>query len=207
MWVESLRRALWRFEGGFCCFGDPNDDQPNYIPLQDPRKTRRSPKVADDRCRASRCDFEDPAVVWREPEGEIPMIGQTISHYKIIEKLGEGGRGVVYKAQDTKLDRTIALKFLPPNIAPTEGEKKRFIHEAKAASSLDHPNICTVFEIDETPDGQMFLAMAFYEGAPLSEKIKQGPLKINEAIETAIQAAEGLQAAHGKGITHRDIKS
>jgi len=135
------------------------------------------------------------------------MIGQTISHYKILEKLGEGGMGVVYKAQDLKLDRTIALKFLPQNITPTEAEKQRFIHEAKAASSLDHPNICTVYEIDETPDGQMFLAMAFYEGAPLSEKIKQEPLKIDEAIETAIQAAEGLQAAHKKGITHRDIKS
>ena len=115
--------------------------------------------------------------------------------------------GVVYKAQDTKLDRLVALKFLPQNITPTEAEKKRFIHEAKAASALDHPNICTVYEIDETSDGQMFLAMAFYEGAPLSEKIKQGPLKIHEAIETAIQAAEGLQAAHEKGIVHRDIKS
>ncbi len=135
------------------------------------------------------------------------MIGQTISHYKILEKLGEGGMGVVYKAQDLKLDRLVALKFLPQNITPTEAEKKRFIHEAKAASSLDHPNICTVFEIDETPDGQMFLAMAFYEGAPLSEKIKQGPVKIDEALEMTIQAAEGLQAAHERGITHRDIKS
>ena len=135
------------------------------------------------------------------------MIGQSISHYKILEKLGEGGMGVVYKAQDLKLDRLVALKFLPPNITPTEAEKTRFIHEAKAASSLDHPNICTVYEIDETPDGQMFLAMAFYEGVPLSEKIKQGPVKIDEAVEMAIQAAEGLQSAHKKGITHRDIKS
>ena len=135
------------------------------------------------------------------------MIGQTISHYKILEKLGKGGMGIVYKAQDTKLDRLVALKFLPQNITPTEAEKKRFIHEAKAASALDHPNFCTVYEIDETSDGQMFLAMAFYEGAPLSEKIKQGPVKIDEALEMAIQAAEGLQAAHEKGITHRDIKS
>ena len=135
------------------------------------------------------------------------MISKTISHYKILEKLGEGGMGVVYKAQDTKLDRLVALKFLPPNLASDENDKKRFIHEAKAASSLDHPNICTVYEIDEAPDGQMFLAMAFYEGAPLSEKIKQGPVKIDEALEMGIQAAEGLQAAHEKGITHRDIKS
>jgi serine/threonine-protein kinase len=135
------------------------------------------------------------------------MIGTTVSHYKILEKLGEGGMGVVYKAQDLKLDRLVALKFLPLNITPTEAEKKRFIHEAKAASALDHPNICTVYEIDETPDGQMFLAMAFYEGVPLSEKIKQGPVEIDEALEMAIQAAEGLHAAHEKGIVHRDIKS
>jgi len=207
MWVESLRRALWRFEGGFCCFGDLNDDQPNYIPLQDPRKTRRSPKVADDRCRASRCDFEDPAVVWREPEGEIPMIGQTISHYKILEKLGEGGMGVVYKAHDTKLDRLVALKFLPAQLAASEQDKQRFTHEAKAASALDHPNICNVHEIDETPDGQVFIVMAIYEGTPLNRKIEKGPLKIDEAVDVAIQAAEGLQAAHEKGIVHRDVKS
>jgi serine/threonine protein kinase len=135
------------------------------------------------------------------------MIGQTISHYKILEKLGEGGMGVVYKAQDLKLDRFVALKFLPQNITPTEAEKTRFIHEAKAASALDHPNICTVYEIDETPDGQLFIVMALYEGIPLNKKIEQGPLKIEEAIETAIQAAEGLRAAHEKGIIHRDIKS
>ena len=115
--------------------------------------------------------------------------------------------GVVYKAEDTALGRPVALKFLPQHIAPTEAERARFIHEAKAASSLDHPNICTVYEIAETPEGQVFLAMAFYEGAPLSERIKRGPLTIDEAIELAIQAAEGLHAAHEKGITHRDIKS
>src|SRR3990172_10834020 len=141
MWVESLRRALWRFKGGFCCFGDLNDDQPNYIPLQDPRKTRRSPKVADAGCGASRCDFEDPAVVWREPEGEIPMIGQTISHYKIIEKLGEGGMGVVYKAHDEKLNRVVAMKFLPTRAIISEDDRLRFVREAQVAASLNHPNI------------------------------------------------------------------
>jgi serine/threonine-protein kinase len=135
------------------------------------------------------------------------MVGQTISHYRVLEKLGEGGMGIVYKAQDLKLDRFVALKFLPQNITPTEAEKTRFIHEAKAASALDHPNICTVYEIDETPDGQLFIVMALYEGIPLNKKIEQGPLKIDEAIETAIQAAEGLRAAHEKGIIHRDIKS
>jgi len=135
------------------------------------------------------------------------MIGQTISHYKILEKLGEGGMGVVYKAQDLKLDRTVALKFLPRHLSPTDEEKARFIHEAKAASALDHPNICTIYEVDETPDGQMFIAMAHYEGTSLSKKIERGPLKLSESIDIAAQVAEGLSAAHAKGIVHRDIKS
>ncbi|MCX6553693.1 MAG: protein kinase [Candidatus Aminicenantes bacterium] len=135
------------------------------------------------------------------------MIGQIISHYKIIDKLGEGGMGVVYKAQDLKLDRLVALKFLPQKSTPTEAEKTRFIHEAKAASALDHPNICNVHEIDETPDGQVFIAMAIYEGTPLNKKIEKGPLKVDDAVAVAIQAAEGLQAAHEKGIVHRDVKS
>ena len=109
------------------------------------------------------------------------MIGKTISHYKILSKLGEGGMGVVYKAEDTKLDRFVALKFLPPHLSHAEEQKKRFIHEAKAASALDHPNICTIFEIDETRDGQMFIAMACYEGKSLRDKIEQGPLKLDEA--------------------------
>jgi serine/threonine protein kinase/tetratricopeptide (TPR) repeat protein len=135
------------------------------------------------------------------------MIGKTISHYKILEKLGEGGMGIVYKAEDTKLDRTIALKFLPPHISINKQEKKRFIHEAKAAAALDHPNICNIFEIDETDDGQMFIAMACYEGETLKDKIERGPLKINEALEIVIQVAEGLNKAHKKEIIHRDIKS
>jgi serine/threonine protein kinase len=135
------------------------------------------------------------------------MIGQTISHYKILEKLGEGGMGVVYKAQDTKLDRIVALKFLPPHLAADEQDKKRFIHEAKAASALDHPNICTIFEIDETLNHGLFISMALYEGSTLNTRIEQSPLKIEDALDIALQAAEGLQAAHEKGIVHRDIKS
>jgi serine/threonine protein kinase len=135
------------------------------------------------------------------------MIGQTISHYRILEKLGEGGMGVVYKAQDLKLDRLVALKFLPPQVATNPADKTRFIHEAKAASALDHPNICDIHEIDETPHGQLFIVMALYEGTPLNKKIEQGPLKIEEALGVVIQAAEGLQAAHEKGIVHRDVKS
>ena len=106
------------------------------------------------------------------------MIGQTISHYKILEKLGEGGMGVVYRAHDTMLDRTVALKFLPRDLSPSEEERSRFIHEAKAASALDHPNICTIYEIGGTPEGLMFIAMGYYEGISLSKKIEQGRLDI-----------------------------
>ncbi len=134
------------------------------------------------------------------------MIGKTISHYKILEKLGGGGMGLVYKAEDTKLKRTVALKFLPPELTRDPEAKQRFIQEAQAASSLDHPNICTIHEIDETEDGQMFICMACYEGEALNEKIKRGSLKMEDAINIIIQAAEGLAKAHSKGIVHRDIK-
>ncbi len=133
------------------------------------------------------------------------MIGHTISHYKIIEKLGEGGMGVVYKAEDTRLKRTLALKFLPSSIMASEAEKTRFVHEAQAAAALDHPNICTIYEIDEV-EGQLFIAMAYVEGRSLKEKIEAGLLKLDEALGIAMQVAEGLQAAHEKQITHRDIK-
>jgi len=135
------------------------------------------------------------------------MIGKTISHYKILEKLGEGGMGIVYKAEDTKLDRLVALKFLPPQLSINEEEKKRFIHEAKAAAALDHNNICAIHEIDETGDGQMFIAMGFYQGQTLKDKIEKRPLPIDEAINITIQIAEGLNKAHKKEIIHRDIKS
>ena len=143
------------------------------------------------------------------------MIGKTISHYRIVEKLGVGGMGIVYKAQDIKLDRFVALKFLPPRSVQADEEKKRFIQEAKATSALDHPNICTIYEIDETKpapgepgDGQMFIAMAFYDGAALKDKIEshETGLPIDEAVDIAIQIAQGLQRAHEEGIIHRDIK-
>ncbi|MGD2087869.1 MAG: protein kinase [Candidatus Aminicenantes bacterium] len=134
------------------------------------------------------------------------MIGQTISHYKILEKLGEGGMGVVYKAEDTKLKRTVALKFLPPGLTRDSQAKERFLHEAQAAAALEHQHICNIYEIDETED-QIFIVMSCFEGQTLKEKIDAGPLKIDEALKIAIQAAEGLQAAHEKGIVHRDIKS
>ncbi len=133
------------------------------------------------------------------------MIGHTISHYKITAKLGEGGMGVVYKAEDTKLDRPVALKFLAPHLLRDDEARKRFEREAKAAARLDHPNICTVYEIDEA-EGRTFIVMAFLEGRPLGERIKEGPLKLPEALSVAMQTAEGPEAAHEKGITHRDIK-
>ncbi len=134
------------------------------------------------------------------------MIGQTISHYKILEKRGEGGMGVVYKAEDTKLKRIVALKFLPKNALSGAEDKERFFREAQAAAALNHPNIATIHEIDEV-DGLMFIVMEFIDGQSLQEKIKAGPLKIDEAVKFTMQIADGLQAAHEKGITHRDIKS
>ena len=134
------------------------------------------------------------------------MIGKTLSHYQIIEKVGEGGMGVVYKAHDTKLDRTVALKFLPHHLAADKTDKQRFTHEARAASALDHPNICTIHEIDEAPQGLLFIVMSYYEGETLKSRIEQGPLKVEEALDIAIQVAKGLAKAHTHGIVHRDIK-
>jgi len=122
------------------------------------------------------------------------VIDETISHYKVTAKVGEGGMGVVYKAQDTKLDRPVALKFLAPHLLRDEEGRKRFEREAKAAAKLDYPNICTVYEIDEF-NGRTFIAMAFLEGRTLSERIKEGPLKLPEALSIASQMAEGLEAA------------
>jgi non-specific serine/threonine protein kinase len=134
------------------------------------------------------------------------MIGQTVSHYKITEKLGSGGMGEVYKAEDTRLQRTVALKFLPPALNSDPQAKKRFIQEARAASALDHPNICTIYEIGETKDGQSFIAMACYDGQSLRDKMKDERLKTDDAIGIVIQIAKGLARAHEEGIVHRDIK-
>ena len=133
------------------------------------------------------------------------MVGKTISHYKILEKIGEGGMGIVYKAEDLKLKRTIALKFLPPHALGSDDEKTRFLHEAQAAAAIEHPNIATVYEIDEVEE-QIFIAMAYVEGESLKEKIEKGPVKLAETINLAIQIAEGLKEAHEKNVTHRDIK-
>ena len=134
------------------------------------------------------------------------MIGKIISHYKIMEKIGEGGMGEVYKAEDTKLGRFVALKFFPADLRADEEKKERFIREAMTTSQLDHANICTVHEIDETNDGRMFICMSLYEGGTLTEKIKDGPLQLEEVIDVSIQVAQGMEKAHEKGIVHRDIK-
>ena len=130
----------------------------------------------------------------------------VISHYRLLEKLGEGGMGVVYKALDTNLNRTVALKFLAPRLTQDPEAKKRFRREAEAAAAVDHPNICTVHEIDEV-DGQIFIAMAYIEGPSLDKKIGGSPLPLEEAFDIAAQTAQGLQAAHEKGVVHRDVKS
>ena len=135
------------------------------------------------------------------------MIGQTISHYKITEKLGEGGMGVVFKAEDTKLKRAVALKFLASHrLLGDSDEKERFLREAQAAAALDHPNICTVHEIDEI-EGQIFISMAYIAGQSLRDKIAAGPLKLEETLGIAIGIGRGLQEAHEHKIVHRDIKS
>ena len=133
------------------------------------------------------------------------MIGQVISHYKILEKLGEGGMGIVYKAHDTKLDRDVALKFLPTNLTTDPAARERFIHEAKAASALSHPNICGIHAIEEF-EQQHFIDMEFLEGKTLGELLKEKELSLKEIVGIVLQIAQGLNAAHKKGIVHRDIK-
>jgi len=132
--------------------------------------------------------------------------GSTVAgKYKVIEELGRGGMGVVYKAEDTRLKRTVALKFLPPEFARDSEARERFVREAQAAAALDHPHICTIYEISEV-EGQTFISMAYIKGQSLKEKIASDPLELEKAINVAIQVTEGLQEAHEKGIVHRDIK-
>src|SRR5512136_438207 len=133
------------------------------------------------------------------------MIGQTISHYKILEKLGEGGMGVVYKAHDTHLDRFVAIKVLPPERVADPDRKRRFIQEAKAASALNHPNIITIHDIDQA-EGIDFIAMEYVAGKTLDELIPRKGMRLTLALKYAVQIADALAQAHGAGIIHRDLK-
>ena len=133
--------------------------------------------------------------------------GSTLAgKYKIIEVSGRGGMGIVYRAEDTKLKRNVALKFLPPELIQNEEVRERFVLEAQTAAALSHPNICTIHEIDEE-GGKSFIAMEYVEGQTLREKIEKGPLELDESLNISMQVAEGLEAAHKKGIIHRDVKS
>ncbi len=135
-----------------------------------------------------------------------PLLGQRVGRYLITERIGGGGMGVLYRARDTRLEREVALKFLPPHLGLNPEAKERFLVEARATAVLDHPEICTVHEVGETEDGRLFIAMAYYDGETLKERIARGPLPVAEAVTLAVRIARALAAAHGRGIVHRDVK-
>jgi serine/threonine-protein kinase len=147
------------------------------------------------------------ASITAELRGTAAMLaGRTIGHYQVLEPVADGGMGVVYKAVDTRLGRTVALKFLKPRLDGDQSAAERFRQEARAAGALEHPNICTIHDVGETEDGRLYLAMPLYDGETLERRIARGPLPIDEATDIAVQVLRGLGKAHGRGIIHRDIK-
>ena len=169
------------------------------------------------RCRGKHAPYQYRKGNGMSPHDEMSELGSTrsyryiaagavVSHYRIIEKIGEGAMGQVFLAEDTKLRRRVALKFLPYDLTRNEEAKQRFLQEARSASTLDHPHICNIHEIEETPDGQVFICMAYYEGETLKDRIARGPVDLETAIRIAIEMCDGLSRAHESGIVHRDIK-
>jgi len=147
------------------------------------------------------------ASITAELRGASAMLaGRTIGHYQVVDRVGGGGMGVIYKALDTRLGRTVALKFLKPRLDADASASERFRQEARAAGALEHPNICTIHDIGETDDGRLYLAMPLYDGETLEQRIARGPLAIGDATDIAVQVLRGLAKAHGRGIIHRDIK-
>src|SRR5580704_15694932 len=141
----------------------------------------------------------------KEAPEACTLVGQTVAHYKVLRQLGSGGMGVVYEAEDIRLGRRVALKFLPEKLVCDERALRRFEREARAASSLNHPNICTIYEVEEH-DHQPVIVMELLEGVSLNQRIREGPISTDELVDFGIQACDALEAAHAKGIIHRDIK-
>jgi Tol biopolymer transport system component len=183
-------------------------EKPSPAPYRDPLESLPEfPEATQLAIPSAQPSLRRPPPRPRRPAPEDdPMIGREVDHYRIFGHLGGGGMGVVYKAEDTRLQRTVALKFLPPAMTRDPLAKSRFLQEARAASALDHPNVCTVYDIGELDDGQLYLGMPAYDGETLKKRIERGPLPIEEAVDIAKQVAQGLAKAHRLGIVHRDIK-
>jgi serine/threonine protein kinase/Tol biopolymer transport system component len=188
---------------GILAGGDLAEVEATLVQTPGSHPSRPAPEPRAEAAARPRSSGTGPAL---DASAAAAMVGRRIAQYQVLEMLGGGAMGIVYKAEDTRLRRTVALKFLPPELTRDPATKARFFQEAQAASALDHPNICTVHEVGETEDGQLYLAMASYDGETVKAKIRRGPLPVGEAVEIARQTALGLAKAHREGIVHRDVK-